>query len=133
MAKHGDDNSKLELYKKFLPCIKGFGKKLYYEESETDLTIYLLEFINKLNVDKFKNRSDGEIVNYMHSVFKNKFINIVKQKVKKNIEFTNLETNITYCDNYENLETENILKLIKSLNIIQKNNNREICIWIFRY
>ncbi|WP_326911552.1 BhlA/UviB family holin-like peptide [Sedimentibacter sp. MB31-C6] len=38
--------------------MKKFGRKLFYEEAETDLTIFLLEFINKVNLEKFKSRKD---------------------------------------------------------------------------
>lgn len=88
--------------------------------AETDLTIYLLEFIKKVDLEKFKNRNDGEIVNYMQASFKSKYINILKQIINKNIEMTILETEFIYLDRYEKLEEEQLFELIKSLSNMQK-------------
>lgn len=70
MGQNGDEKAKIELYKKFLPRIKKFGRKLLYEEAETDLIILLLEFINKANLEKFQDRKDEEIDSYMYRFFK---------------------------------------------------------------
>lgn len=51
-AQNGNETAKIEIYKKFLPCIRGYGRKLFYEEAVTDLTIFLLEFIIKVDVKK---------------------------------------------------------------------------------
>ncbi len=118
--KRGDEKAKLELYKKFLPRIKKFGRKLFYEEAETDLTIFLLEFINKANLEKFQNRKDEEIDSYIYKVFKNKYINILRQVINKNIEATILETDFICYDCYEKLEEKYIFDLMKNLNNIQK-------------
>jgi len=120
MGQEGDEKAKLELYKKFLPCIKGFGRKLFYEEAETDLTIFLIEFIKKVDLEKFKTRKDGEIVNYMHTVFKWKYLNILKQVINKNKETTIMETDFICYNYYEKLEEEYFYILIRHLNDIQK-------------
>jgi RNA polymerase sigma factor (sigma-70 family) len=120
MGKEGDEKAKLELYKKFLPRIKKFGRKLFYEEAETDLTIFLLEFINNVNLEKFQNREDEEIDSYIYKVFKNKYINILRQVINKNIETTIFETNFICYDCYEKLEEKYIFELMQNLNVIQK-------------
>lgn len=120
MAQNENDLAKMKLYKKFLPCIKGYSRRLFYEEAETDLTIHLLEFIKKVDLEKFKNRKDGEIVNYMQKSFKSKYINILKQIINKNIETTLLETEFACFDCYKKLEEEDFFELIKHLNDIQK-------------
>lgn len=94
MAQHNKQEYTISLYYKFLPIIKGFGRKLNYEEAESDLTIFLLELIKKIDLNKIKNRSDGEIVNYIHSAFKNHYINILKNIVKKNIEIITYKLNL---------------------------------------
>lgn len=66
-AQNKSEEHVIELYNKFLPLIKGYGRKLNYEEAESDLIIFLLEYIKKINLNKFKNRSDGEIVNYIET------------------------------------------------------------------
>nr|WP_312580050.1 sigma-70 family RNA polymerase sigma factor [Sedimentibacter sp.] len=120
MGQEGDEKAKLELYKIFLPRIKKFGRKLFYEEAETDITIFLLEFINKANLEKFQNRTDEEIDSYMYKVFKNKYINILRQNINKNIETTILETDFICYDCYEKLDKEYFFGLMQSLNDIQK-------------
>jgi hypothetical protein len=124
-AKEGDENAKVELYFKFLPCIKSFAKKLHYEESETDLTIFFLEFINKINLKKFYKRKNEEIDSYVNRAIKNKYINIVRENINKKIITTPLEDVIleTYLfnyDYYEKLENEYIFALMQNSNNIQK-------------
>lgn len=120
MAQKGSNVAKIELYKKFLPCIEGFGRKLFYEEAETDLVIFLLEFIKKVNSEKFKNRNDGEIVNYVYSAFKCKYINLLRQIINKNIEATISETDFICFDCYEKIEEDHFFRLLKELNYVQK-------------
>ncbi len=110
----------MELYYKFLPLIKGYGRKLNYEEAESDLIIFLLEYISKANFDKFRNRSDGEIVNYIKLLFKNKSIDILRKLMNKKIEIKIIDTEIIYNDYYKNLEEEYIFSLMKNLNDTQK-------------
>ena len=120
MGQNGDQTAKLELYKKFLPRIKKFGRKLFYEEAQTDLTIFLMKFINDVKLEKFRNRTDEEIDSYMYKVFKNKYINILRQLINKNIETTILETDFICYDCYEKLEEEHIFGLMRNLNNVQK-------------
>lgn len=119
-AQNGDELAKVGIFKKFLPCIKGFSKKLNYEEAETDLTIFLLEFINKINLKKFENRSEGEIVIYIHRAFKCKYINTLKQLINKKIETADLETDIMCCDHYAEIEPEYIFYLLIDLTDLQR-------------
>lgn len=119
-AQNGSEEQVIELYYKFLSLIKRYGKKLNYEEAETDLIIFLLEYINKANFDKFRNRSDGEIVNYIKLLFKNKYIDILRKLMNKKIETKIIDTEIIYNDYYKNLEEEYIFSLMKNLNDTQK-------------
>ncbi|WMJ77679.1 MULTISPECIES: hypothetical protein [unclassified Sedimentibacter] len=109
------------LYHKFLPMIKKFGRKLNYEEeAESDLTIFLLEFIKNIDLNKFKNRGDGEIVNYIYSAFNSKYINILKTNIRKKIDISTYETEFVCYDCYSSLELTNLFSLIKNLSTIQK-------------
>lgn len=119
-AKGGNEAAKLEIYKKFLPCIKKFARKLRYEEAETDLVISLLEFINNISLRKFKNRSDGEIFLYVYSFIKCKYLNIIKALNNKKIKTVPLKTDIKYYDYYKKIESEYILWLLSELSDIQK-------------
>jgi hypothetical protein len=101
-AQGGSGEHTIELYYKFLPLIKKYGKKLNYEEAEIDLTIFLLEFIKKMDLNKFENRSDGEIVNYINLIFKNKYIDLLRQLMNKKIETPmTLEMELIFNDYYK--------------------------------
>ncbi len=119
-AQNKSEEHVIELYNKFLPLIKGYGRKLNYEEAESDLTIFLLEYIKKVDLNKFKNRSDGEIVSYIKLIFKNKYIDLLRQLMNKKIETTILKTEFMCNDCYKNLEEEYFSSLIKNLNDTQR-------------
>lgn len=119
-AQNGNIGAKEELYKKFLTYIKYYGKKLYYEEAQTDLTIFLLEFIDNLDLRKFENRQDGEIINYIKWFFRSRYIDAVRENVNKHIEITALETDFICYDCYERLEEESFYRMLRNLNSIQK-------------
>jgi len=119
-AKDSSEVAKIEIYKKFLPCIKEFAKKLPYEESETDLVIFLLEFINNISLKKIENRSDGEIVLYVQNAIKCRYINILKALNNKKIEIVALEIDIGYYDYYEEIELDYISWLLSGLSDMQK-------------
>lgn len=119
-AQNNSEKHVIEIYNRFLPLIKKYSRKLNYEEAETDLTIYLLEYIKKVNLNKFKNKNDGEIVNYMRLVFKNKYIDIIRQFKNKNIKKMILQKEIAYNDCYKKLDEDYTYDLIKTLNDIQK-------------
>ncbi len=108
-AQNGNIGAKEELYKKFLPYIRYYGNKLYYEEAQTDLTIFLLEFIDNMDLRKFENKQDGEIINYMKGFFKSRYIDAVRKNINKHIEITAFETEFICYDCYEGLEEETAL------------------------
>jgi RNA polymerase sigma factor (sigma-70 family) len=84
------------------------------------LIIFLLEYINKANFDKFRNRSDGEIVNYIKLLFKNKSIDILRKLLNERIETMRIERELVYDDYYKNIEEEYIFSLMKTLSDAQK-------------
>lgn len=119
-AQNGSSEAKEELYKKFLPYIRYYGKRMYYEEAQTDLTIFLLEFINKINLVKFEKRNEGEIKNYIKDFFISRFMDFGRKNINKNIEITAFETDFICNDCYEELERENFYRMLKNLKSIQK-------------
>ena len=119
-AQNNNEEYLIFLYYKFLPMIKGFGRKLNYEEAESDLTIFLLEFIKNIDLKKFENRSDGEIVNYMRSAFNSHYINILKSVINKKIDISTYEAEFVCYDCYRRLELTSLFGLIKNLSLMQK-------------
>lgn len=119
-AQNGSIGAKEKLYKMFLPYIRYYGNKLYYEEAQTDLTIFFLEFIDNMNLEKFEGRHDGEIINYMKGFLKSRYVDAVRKNINKHIETTAFETKFICYDCYERLEEENFYRMLKNLNSIRK-------------
>jgi len=105
LSKGGSNEATTEVYKKFLPLIKKFSKKLGYEEAETDMTIHLLEFIKNLNINRLKNADEGTLVNYISISMNNKYNSLLKKLITHKIETTCIyEQIISINDIYENLD-----------------------------
>ena len=128
-AKLDDKDSQVILYKKFSKSIIKLSKIANYEEAETDLVIFFLEFIKKIDLDKFRYQDKGELIIYIYKSLKNHSLNLKKKNIRKNIEITCIEIESICYDFYKNLELENIYLLIKKLTPIQK----EIIIGLYVY
>lgn len=84
----GDSDSILCILDKLKFNIKKISNKLGYEYAETDLTIHLIEVIKNIDIHKFNNKSDGAIVNYINTSFKNKATYLYKWNLKFEHEIT---------------------------------------------
>ena len=94
LIKNGDNDELYLLIKKFEPIIKKLSRKLNYEEAETDLIIFFIEFVKSINLEKFKIKNDGIIVNYIKKSLYNKYTKLLSKKILNNID------NIEYRDNH---------------------------------
>lgn len=121
LAQQEDNDAKLYLYNRFLPIIKYYGTKLPYGEGETDITIFFLEFIKNFKLNKFKNRSNGEIYNYVKISIKGNFLNTIKKINNQSIKTVQFEDNFTFYDNHNNLEIFNFIITTKKLDNLEKN------------
>lgn len=121
LAQNEDNEAKVYLYNKFLPIIKYYGKKLPYDEGETDITIFFFEFIKNCNLKKLKNRSNGEIFNYVKISIKGKFLNTIKQINKQNIKLVQFMDNSVYDDSHNFLEMRDFIMKTENLNTLEKN------------
>ena len=79
LAKGGNQEAICYFIKKFQLLIKKFARQLNYDCAETDLIIYLLEFIKKMDIEKMSRLSEGEIVNYIIKLLRNKKIDIYRK------------------------------------------------------
>ncbi len=61
-----DKKAMEDIYSRFYLNIKKWGKKLGYEEGETDITIAFLELIKDINLEKFK-KEDKEIERFIYT------------------------------------------------------------------
>lgn len=110
-VKHNDEKSKLLILEKFKNTIKSYARKLNYYCAETDLIIFMLTLINKLNLEKFKSFEEGTVVKYIHSSIKHEYIRLSKKNSYINSHEILIDTDIIdYIDNNEDKEevsTEN--------------------------
>ena len=77
-----DENSMVLILDKFSPVIKSQARQLKNDCAETDLIIFLIEFVRKLNIEKLKSYSEGEIINYISMSIKNKKIDMYRKECK---------------------------------------------------
>lgn len=94
LIKKGNNDELYLLIKKFEPIIKKLSRKLNYEEAETDLVIFFIEFAKSINLEKFKIKNDGIIVNYIKKSLYNKYTKILSKKILNNRD------SIEYMDNH---------------------------------
>ncbi|MGO1042553.1 sigma factor-like helix-turn-helix DNA-binding protein [Clostridioides difficile] len=109
----------------FEPLLKKLSKFLHYEEGSTDLIIFFIELIKKMDLEKFKVKSDGVLVKYIHKSLLNKTFELSKRYSKTKFEFVEFNENILNMN--DNLEKyffeENICfdeYIFKELSGIQK-------------
>lgn len=111
-AQNNNNNALYTIIENFSPTIKKFSKKLNYEEAETDLTIFLITLIKKMNLSCFYLKGDGILVNYIHSAIKNKYIDIYrKNKNKDNVQVELIANLLEDKSNY-NFDEAIIMKML---------------------
>lgn len=131
-AQNGDKKATEELYLKFSKLIKKFGKIVESEEAETDIIIFFLEFIKKINLKKLENKSYGEIINYIYVSLKNYTFSLIKQSLKKKIDECNIVADQIYYDSYEKFELTDTLNSLKKLSKIQKQIILDIYLYNYK-
>lgn len=116
-AQNGDQNAALLLVEKFEPLIKKYAKQLNYYCAETDLVISLLELISSINLKKFENAHDGEVVNYIYVTLRNKKIDLHRKLKLHSIEEIHIEpATFTYIQANDGLNTTSPLDWTSLLN-----------------
>lgn len=78
-AQNRNEESLNTILVKFKPAINKFSRELGYECAKTDLNIFLIELIQKLDLNKFNSKEEGKIVNYIYNSLKNKKNNLFKK------------------------------------------------------
>ena len=71
----------LYVVKKFNPIIAKYAFMLNYEDSKADMMIFVLDLIDKMQMDKFQ--GEGQLVGYMVKSIKNEYIRLSLLKDKK--------------------------------------------------
>lgn len=101
-VENNDEKSKLLILEKFNKTIKYYARKLNYYCAETDLIIFMLTLINKLNLEKFKNFEEGTAFKYIHISIKHEYIRLSKKNSYINSHEILIDMDIVdYIDNNE--------------------------------
>lgn len=100
-AQGSDNEAMLELINKFSPLLKKYARRLNYEDAQNDLTLYFIQLIHGMNLEKMLCKENGSIINYISICIKNyhnkKIAEIVN--LKKEIVHTSLsEEQLYYVD-----------------------------------
>lgn len=104
-AKNGEEEALTNLIFIFEPAINKFSRQLGYDCAKTDLNIFLIEFIKKVNLNKFDPKADGKIFNYIYNSIKNKKINLFNKNIKNKID--TLPIKLEYIKSYDpSIESE---------------------------
>ncbi len=59
----------LPIIQKFLPLLKKYAFKLNYEDAFSDLQLFLISLIVKIDTEQFS--TEGQLVSYIHISLKN--------------------------------------------------------------
>ncbi|PWE85254.1 hypothetical protein LG34_17060 [Eubacterium ramulus] len=91
-AKNGDQDAKMKLINKFMPVIRKCSRKLYSEDAENEMILFILELIPKIPDNLLRPENDGKIVNYISISVKNHYSYCIRKKMqeKDKIPFSDL-------------------------------------------
>ena len=120
-SKNKDMNSMLILYNDFNSLLKKYARKLYDEDAYNELTLGFIKCIYKMPIyDKKFQENDMYIISYIETAIKNQYVNLVKNKVRKqNHEFAQDYSIIDAIDSkfesYRDLEDQELLIFIEKI------------------
>lgn len=123
-AKLGETGSMEYVLYKFEPAISSLARKLNYEYAKTDLTIFLIEMIRDIKLERINNLVDGAMVNYVITSLRREAYKLRKKNIGRfnTVEYVDVfESDV---DEYGNLEAKLFLDKLESCGIItskQKN------------
>lgn len=92
-SQQGDSEAILHILNKFDITLNKFARQLEYPEAKTDLTITLITSIKSFDKSKFSVDSEGQLINYIYSILKNKKIDLHRARINK-IKEINLDLQI---------------------------------------
>ncbi|MGH4119496.1 sigma-70 family RNA polymerase sigma factor [Clostridium sp.] len=79
----GNTGELLTIIDKFKPLIQKYKRKLNYEESETDLTIAIIEILFSIDLKNFETYGDCAIVTFICNSIRNRSIDLFRKYVLK--------------------------------------------------
>ena len=75
---NGDQDSMLELIRKFTPLLIKYARKLNYEDAFNDLRLAFLESVIALNTNNLKAKNDAVVVSYLSRSMQSRYVRLLK-------------------------------------------------------
>lgn len=72
LAQAGDNGAMEAIVNTFEPIIKKYARILTFEDAQSELTLFLIELVLKINANNFS--QDSMLVSYISKSIKNKYI-----------------------------------------------------------
>lgn len=133
IVKNNDEKSKLLILEKFNKTIKYYTKQLNYYCAETDLVIFMLTLINKLDLKKIKNFEENTLIKYINGSIKHEYIRLSKKNSYINSHEILLGEDI--MDYIDNDKHERSMENPESVKCIAENltgNQRKIFLYFLK-
>lgn len=129
-VKNNDEKSKLLILEKFNNTIKHYARKLNYYCAETDLIIFVLTLLNKLNLEKFKRFEEYTAVKYINLSIKHEYIRLSKKNSYIDSHEILINTDINdYIDKYKEELSNESLEFIKHMGENLEGNQKEVFLY----
>lgn len=78
-AKQGNQEDMENLVVQFMPLLRKYSRKLFWEDALNDMTLAFLEIIHGMKTDVLKSRGDGTIVTYLAQSVRNAYIKLLER------------------------------------------------------
>lgn len=123
-AQTKDSDSIIALIKKFELTLRKFARRLKYPEAETDLIIDFIVTIQKIDLNRFSEKDEGNLVMYIHRSIKNKCIDLYRKNIKNNQNLVFVpEVHVLKDSSYSNSAESDLIfyDLLSDLTPLQKS------------
>lgn len=81
--KNQDMNAFVLIFEEFKKLITFYGVRLHYEDAASELTLFLIELLYGIDLEKFLDDDSDELHRYIAVSIKNKYISLSMAKTKK--------------------------------------------------
>lgn len=117
----GDKEALIEIIDKFMPVINKYKKESYYEDIDSELTLFMINILEKVSEREEILKDDKYLTFYILKSLKNKYIEINKKSY--NIYSSEIPSdNFLDYSCYELLESDmGFYDIIKNLSVFEKD------------
>ena len=119
-AHNHNSDAMLKIILKFDPLLRKYEKMLCYDVAYADLVIDLMEKIYFCDIEKIKKMSEGQLVNYISRIVRNKSTDLFR-KHSSSINIVLLEETHIVGDLSDSDSLINFYDMLRPLSIKQKN------------